>query len=73
MWIGELQWRLLHGYEFKTNPVLEPLDHIECRDALLVLLPDASANQLPPLWGRAGVGADPDFIRSKPSGRKPAW
>jgi hypothetical protein len=35
VWIGELQWRLAHGYEFKTNPVLEPLDHIECRDALL--------------------------------------
>ncbi|MBP9684823.1 MAG: class I SAM-dependent DNA methyltransferase [Rhodoferax sp.] len=35
VWIGELQWRADHGYEFKTNPVLEPLDHIECRDALL--------------------------------------
>jgi type II restriction/modification system DNA methylase subunit YeeA len=35
VWIGELQWRLAHGYPFKTNPVLEPLDHIECRDALL--------------------------------------
>ena len=35
VWIGELQWRLAHGYEFKTNPVLEPLQHIECRDALL--------------------------------------
>ena len=35
VWIGELQWRLSHGYEFKTNPVLEPLDNIECRDALL--------------------------------------
>jgi len=35
VWIGELQWRIEHGYEFKTNPVLEPLDHIECRDALL--------------------------------------
>jgi hypothetical protein len=35
VWIGELQWRMDHGYEFKTNPVLEPLDHIECRDALL--------------------------------------
>ena len=35
VWIGELQWRMAHGYEFKTNPVLEPLDHIECRDALL--------------------------------------
>ena len=35
VWIGELQWSIEHGYEFKTNPVLEPLDHIECRDALL--------------------------------------
>lgn len=35
VWIGELQWRLSHGYDFKTNPVLEPLDNIECRDALL--------------------------------------
>jgi SAM-dependent methyltransferase len=35
VWIGELQWRLTHGYPFKQNPVLEPLDHIECKDALL--------------------------------------
>ncbi|MFZ4625881.1 MAG: DNA methyltransferase [Rhodoferax sp.] len=37
VWIGELQWRLAHGYEFKINPVLEPLEHIECRDALLAM------------------------------------
>ena len=48
VWIGELQWRLLHGYEFKTNPVLEPLDHIECRDALLAFLPGPiPASKLP--------------------------
>jgi len=35
VWIGELQWRIEHGYEFKTNPVLDTLEHIECRDALL--------------------------------------
>jgi hypothetical protein len=38
VWIGELQWRLSHGYEFKKNPVLEPLDNIECRDALIEFL-----------------------------------
>jgi hypothetical protein len=38
VWIGELQWRLSHGYEFKKNPVLEPLDTIECRDALIEFL-----------------------------------
>ena len=39
VWIGELQWRLTHGFDFKTNPVLEPLDHIECRDALIAWVP----------------------------------
>ena len=57
VWIGELQWRLLHGYEFKTNPVLEPLDHIECRDALLVFLP-------PPLGEGEGEGS-PRVVEAK--------
>jgi hypothetical protein len=35
VWIGELQWRVAHGYGFNTNPVLEPLDCIEHRDALM--------------------------------------
>ncbi|MEO8124092.1 MAG: DNA methyltransferase [Burkholderiales bacterium] len=35
VWIGELQWRIQHGYPFKLNPVLDPLDQIECRDALM--------------------------------------
>ena len=39
VWIGELQWRLQHGYPFKQNPVLDPLDQIECRDALLEWVP----------------------------------
>jgi hypothetical protein len=40
VWIGELQWRMAHGYDFKTNPVLELLDHIECRDALITVRPE---------------------------------
>lgn len=39
VWIGEIQWRIAHGYPAKTNPVLEPLEQIECRDALLQFLP----------------------------------
>jgi hypothetical protein len=35
VWIGELQWRVAHGYGFNTNPVLLPLDCIEQRDALI--------------------------------------
>ncbi len=39
VWIGELQWRMARGYPFKENPILEPLEIIEHRDALLVKTP----------------------------------
>ena len=65
VWIGELQWRLLHGYEFKTNPVLEPLDHIECRDALLAF----GVGGVPPVeaaWPKASVVmGNPPFLGDK--------
>ena len=35
VWIGEIQWMLAHGYAVRRNPILAPLDHIECRDAVL--------------------------------------
>ena len=60
VWIGELQWRMAHGYDFKTNPVLEPLDHIECRDALLTL--DAGVATEAP-WPKASVViGNPPFL-----------
>ncbi|APW46316.1 hypothetical protein RA876_07920 [Rhodoferax antarcticus] len=31
VWIGELQWRMAHGYKFKTNPVLQPLTPFQKR------------------------------------------
>lgn len=65
VWIGELQWRLLHGYEFKTNPVLEPLDHIECRDALLAFDP-ARAAPAEAAWPQANVViGNPPFLGDK--------
>jgi hypothetical protein len=65
VWIGELQWRLDHGYPFKTNPVLEPLDHIECRDALLVWseATGATAKATEAPWPRAdAVVGNPPFL-----------
>jgi type II restriction/modification system DNA methylase subunit YeeA len=35
VWIGEIQWMLNHGYPIRRNPILQALDHVECRDALL--------------------------------------
>ena len=62
VWIGELQWRLLHGFEFKTNPVLEPLDHIECRDALLSFAADGAA-PVEAQWPKASVViGNPPFL-----------
>jgi type II restriction/modification system DNA methylase subunit YeeA len=35
VWIGEIQWMLKNGYPILKNPILQPLDHIENRDALI--------------------------------------
>ncbi len=69
VWIGELQWRLAHGYEFKTNPVLEPLNHIECRDALLSFTTTAShttANSGHPEINACHPGLDPGSMPPDP-------
>jgi type II restriction/modification system DNA methylase subunit YeeA len=45
VWIGEIQWMLKNGYPIRKNPILQPLDHIENRDA--VLNADGSEAQWP--------------------------
>ncbi|MEX1068844.1 MAG: DNA methyltransferase [Chloroflexota bacterium] len=35
IWIGEIQWMLNNGYAYRRNPILRPLEAIECRDALI--------------------------------------
>jgi hypothetical protein len=66
VWIGELQWRIEHGYEFKVNPVLEPLDHIECRDALISFVADgedSEAKVVEATWPKATVViGNPPFL-----------
>jgi|GEM_PF-1977688 len=51
VWIGEIQWMLGHGYSPNDRPILKPLIHIECRDALLTELPSPSGR------GAGGEGA----------------
>ena len=34
VWIGEIQWMRRNGFSNSTNPILDPLDTIECRDAI---------------------------------------
>ena len=35
VWIGEIQWMRRNGFLEARNPILKPLDTIECRDAIL--------------------------------------
>jgi type II restriction/modification system DNA methylase subunit YeeA len=34
IWIGEIQWMINNGFAYRRDPILRPLEAIECRDAL---------------------------------------
>jgi type II restriction/modification system DNA methylase subunit YeeA len=60
VWIGEIQWMRRNGFDVGRNPILRPLDTIECRDA--VLSPDGrEAN-----WPEAEfIVGNPPFLGAK--------
>ena len=35
VWVGEIQWMRHNGFPVSRDPILKPLDTIECRDALI--------------------------------------
>ncbi len=60
VWIGEIQWMRRNGFSEARNPILKPLDTIECRDAILA--PDDSE----PDWPEADVViGNPPFLGGK--------
>lgn len=64
IWIGEIQWMLNNGFSYSTNPILKPLDSIECRDAILDL--GDPANPKEPDWPEAFViVGNPPFLGGK--------
>lgn len=60
VWIGHIQWARRNGLPPPSNPVLRPLDTIECRDA--VLAPDGT----PAPWPKAdAIVGNPPFLGGK--------
>ena len=65
VWIGEIQWMRRNGFAEARDPILKPLDTIECRDAILT--PD----NLGPEWPAADVViGNPPFLGTKLQIRK---
>ena len=60
VWIGEIQWMRRNGFSNSTNPILDPLDTIECRDA--ILSPDGGAPDWPEVDAVIG---NPPFLGGK--------
>lgn len=64
VWIGEIQWMLKNGFSAGQNPVLKPLETIECRDALLSRSPDGSWVEAD--WPQANaIIGNPPFLGAK--------
>jgi len=64
IWIGEIQWMLSHGFAYRTNPILQPLDNIACRDAILDLRDPKRPAE--PDWPDAEViVGNPPFLGNK--------
>ena len=60
VWIGEIQWMRRNGFYESTDPILKPLDTIECRDAILT--PEGGE----PEWPEADVViGNPPFLGDK--------
>ena len=60
VWIGEIQWMRRNGFAGSRDPILKPLDTIECRDA--VLSPEGEE----PEWPAADVVVgNPPFLGGK--------
>ena len=60
VWIGEIQWMRRNGFAEARDPILKPLDTIECRDAILA--PDKAE----PDWPEADVViGNPPFLGGK--------
>ena len=61
VWIGDIQWMRRNGFRESRDPILKPLETIECRDAIL------TTDEREPEWPAAGVViGNPPFLGYSP-------
>ena len=59
-WIGEIHWMRRNGFDVPRQPILRPLESIECRDAAL------GADGRPAQWPKAdAIIGNPPFLGDK--------
>jgi type II restriction/modification system DNA methylase subunit YeeA len=64
VWIGNIQWLRRNGFEARKEPVLEDLNAIECRDALVTKTEDGSYEEAQ--WPEAEfIVGNPPFLGAK--------
>jgi len=64
IWIGYLQWMRDNGFNAPSDPILEPLQTIECRDAILDF--SDPAHPAPAQWPESDfIIGNPPFLGSK--------
>ena len=69
IWIGDIQWSIRNGIYARPEPILRPLDAIECRDALLT--PDDEGGFIEADWPDADfIVGNPPFLGAKLMKRK---
>jgi len=67
VWIGYLQWLVRHGYPVPDKPVLQPMDTIQCRDAILDLTDPEHPEE--PEWPKVDfIVSNPPFLGNKQMG-----
>ena len=60
VWIGEIQWMRRNGFDVSHDPILKPLETIECRDAI------RTSDGLEPEWPDSDVViGNPPFLGGK--------
>ena len=60
IWIGEIQWMRRNGFSGARDPILDPLETIECRDAIVT--PEGRGAEWP---AAAVVIGNPPFLGAK--------